>query len=401
MKNRTSNNVNPPSDTLCALAWNHSFVSPQGEFKPCCRFHGKMSSKDANLDEFFNGDQMNSIRENMLQNKALSGCTRCYQEESSGKLSLRQRYNKHPSLGLSQVDFSTPKITWLEIPFSNICNIACRMCDSRYSTRWIKDELSLLGAPIGQQRVVSFDMSVLKKMAPTLKHVKVTGGEPFVDPQHTQFLQILLASGNPKQTYLNYSTNLTVYPSGEVLSMWKELERVELALSLDAILPQDINYIRYPSHGETVLENVKKFLSLAAESDNIHLILRTTVSVLNVFQFPEILAWWYKQKLEKIPTHLLSRVSENPTHLSFPSYLSPQILSSSLKEELKQTYKTFLEQNSQFPGEVHLQYILNHALEADLNDQALVFAQKTKALDSIRNQNFLNTFPRLSELNVL
>jgi MoaA/NifB/PqqE/SkfB family radical SAM enzyme len=40
-------------------------------------------------------------------------------------------------------DLNDPTIRWMELAISNDCNLACRMCDSRYAWKWFDDEKEL------------------------------------------------------------------------------------------------------------------------------------------------------------------------------------------------------------------------------------------------------------------
>ena len=138
--------------TWCSMAWMHQFIDPQGRVKPCCRFSMPKDTEQENnlnkqsLSDIFYGDFMNDVREKMINNQQVPGCIRCYQEEASGKFSLRERYNQMPELHPDNLidDLSKPDIRWMELAISNDCNLVCRMCDSRYAWKWFEDEKELV-----------------------------------------------------------------------------------------------------------------------------------------------------------------------------------------------------------------------------------------------------------------
>ena len=88
------------TDTWCSLAWNHHFIGPGGNCKPCCRFKGQCVPKDNNLnvdslDSLFHNKFMSDLRYKMLKGEKIEGCSKCYEEEDTGKrLSIRQNYNR-------------------------------------------------------------------------------------------------------------------------------------------------------------------------------------------------------------------------------------------------------------------------------------------------------------------
>ena len=42
-------------------------------------------------------------------------------------------------------DMNDPTICWMELAIGNDCNLACRMCDSRYAWKWFDDEKEMYG----------------------------------------------------------------------------------------------------------------------------------------------------------------------------------------------------------------------------------------------------------------
>ena len=119
------------SETLCPMVWNHQFIDGTGRVKPCCRYQGTLGYIETDINDTFNSDHMAKLRKKMSAGEKPDGCRRCWQEEDSGKKSLRQRYIGNKKLGT--IDVKNPRIEWLELAISNDCNLMCRMCDSKYS----------------------------------------------------------------------------------------------------------------------------------------------------------------------------------------------------------------------------------------------------------------------------
>jgi hypothetical protein len=380
--------ANTPSSTMCSVLWNHLFLSPQGYLKPCCRFqYSKGYSEPTEVDRAFTSAVWEKIREEMKSGARSEGCRRCYEEEDAGKKSLRMRYNAHPTLGLKTVDVEKPAITWLEIALSNRCNVACRMCDSRYSTRWLKDEVALGMTNKASHKLFELDLNAVRAIAKELRHVKITGGEPLYDKAHPEFLKIMTEEADPSRVFLNYSTNLTLFPSEEVLELWSRFERVELALSLDSIVPSEMNYMRYPTDGERALEHTEKYIALLKRMPNLHLILRPTINIFNIHSIPDTYAWWLERKTE--------RMSENATHLTFPEHLRATLMSPEQKRAVSLKYASFRERGNPALNGV-LDYLEQFYLSADESERYPEFLAKTEALDRVRGHSFREFFPHLS-----
>jgi hypothetical protein len=193
------------------MAWNHQFVDPTGRIKPCCRFGDKHRPSNHNtnektLSEVFYGDWMNDIRTQMLNGERVPGCDRCYQEEDGGKKSLRQRYNDSSALPIEKlVDINNPKIRWIELAISNDCNLACRMCDSRYSWKWFEEEKEIYGKTWNTIKHSKMDISNVFPFIQDIVHMKFTGGEPLMTKDHWVLLDKLIAERDCSEIFINYS----------------------------------------------------------------------------------------------------------------------------------------------------------------------------------------------------
>ena len=87
-------------DTFCTMPWNHQFIGPDGNIKPCCRFVMPKGVRnnikgEKSLQEVFLGEHQSKLRNDLANGIRNPGCVKCWQEEDGGKkLSLRQNYNR-------------------------------------------------------------------------------------------------------------------------------------------------------------------------------------------------------------------------------------------------------------------------------------------------------------------
>lgn len=382
------------------MAWMHQFVDPTGRVKPCCRFSDIDRPKDNNLnektfEEIFYSDFMNEIRDKMMKGEQVSGCSRCYQEEASGKSSLRQRYNKMTNLHPDDLihDLSEPEIRWLELAIGNDCNLACRMCDSRYAWKWFDDEKELFGKTWSKTQHTKSDIRSIDPLLDKIVHIKFTGGEPLIIPDHFALLEKLAARPSAHNMFLNYSTNLTIAPKRSTIELWKKFKYVELAVSFDGI-EDTWELIRYPSSWKTAEKVTRQFFSLTHEF-NCRIGLRSTVSVNNILNMPESLEWWF-ENWDKYANHESTVHSWiNPTHLAVPEYLSTTVL----PEQYKEKVATKLSKHN-FTG------VAKNSIESQINymfsrdDSILLPKLKhyTEFLDKKRAQDFFKVNPELQGL---
>jgi len=332
----------------------------------------------------------------MLAGDKVNGCIRCYQEEDSGKLSLRQRYNKMEDLNPEVLikDLNVPEVRWIELAISNDCNLACRMCDSRYSWKWFDDELEMYNTTWSKDKKTKSDISKIDSFINHIVHVKFTGGEPLIIPDHYKILDKLSQKNNAKDIFLNYSTNLTIFPKQEIINKWKKFKYIEIAASFDGIT-DTWELIRYPSKWTDAESTIQQFFSLSKELD-IRIGLRSTISVYNILNMPESFNWWITNWNKYSATEFNSNQWINPTHLTFPEHLSTTVLPLKYKDIVA----TKLRKHNVFDGK------LKSSIESQINymyskdDSHLLKDLKfyTEHLDKKRNQNFLIANPEFKGL---
>ena len=380
--------------SFCSLAWDHQFMDPTGRVKPCCRFSEnerpeEISLNHSRLDQIFYGPWMSDIRKKMLAGERVAGCRRCYQEEDNGKKSLRQRYNDNMMLPIEElVNVDRPRIKWLELAISNACNLACRMCDSRYSWKWFDEEQELFGKTYSKTKVSGIDISNVDPFLDDLVHIKFTGGEPLITKEHWQLIRKLAERPDASEILLNYSTNCTIHPKQEWQELWQRFKLIEFALSFDSADPMESEYIRYPSKFETTEKVTKEFLRMG-ENPKFNMILRTTVSVLNAWHLPETILWFVKNSNFK-PKII------NPTHLTHPDFLSITVLPKVLKVQIAQRYQPFIDGWFFNKMEKSLEHIISYMYSKD--DTHLLYRLKSylDKTDSYRGQSFEKSYPQFA-----
>lgn len=386
--------------TICSMAWNHQFTDPTGRVKPCCRFAEKISENinQKSLKEIFYGEKMELLRQNMINGIRSPGCRRCYEEQDGGKDSLRVRYNRRKDLGLDYIDIENPNISWLEMAMSNDCNLICRMCDSRYAWKWIEDEKTLGYKPHVTERV-AWDITNVYEFLPTIKHLKITGGEPLVTPQLYTVLNKIVESGYAKNISLNFSSNCSIFPKNKLIELFKQFDKVEFALSWDSANKYEAEYIRYPAKYELLEKTTIKFMQLHQTLPNFEIMCRPTVSIHNIYYIKETIDWWYKsaQKYYKEidPTYL----SINPTHVTFPSYLSLPVLPEKIRDRISSKLQDGIKEYKGTQIETSIDYLINFMYSKPFNIELLKeLKHYNLTLDKSRGQDFFKSFPHFYDI---
>jgi organic radical activating enzyme len=325
---------------FCILPWMHVQYKPSGQAKLCCRYDTVKESNDwqeafdknqeselNNLSELyqersklhliqnntiedsFYSNYWNKARSLTLENKPISGCHKCYLEEdhNADEVAISMRlgssilYNDgylHKRPG-----YEKPKIEFLEVGFGNYCNLACLTCNSTLSTTWHDDEVKLNAiADKPLQRLIFPKLDNLKfepnaETLKTLRLIKFTGGEPMINPEFIKFIDLICEQGTPENISLEIYTNCSYIPSQKLLTNLTRFKDVQLNLSIDAYGISN-DYIRYGSSWEsnnkqTVVNSMNYWLEHGKNNSNFHIIMSTTLSLLNVFQIPKLMTWWF------------------------------------------------------------------------------------------------------------
>lgn len=238
--------------TRCWLSEHHLAITTEGKVLPCTRYkkrHDAPIIHEQKINDIYNGKWINEIRYNLQQGEKLDACKKCWQQEEAGIPSMRQNY---------EAEWSS-KLKSLEIAFSNHCNFACRHCSSFSSSKWLDDDI-MLGNPVPPAKLMQPSLENYDNLD-DIEFVKMLGGEPLLNKNHSKFLHKLT---NIQNVLLEYTTNGSVFPSADVLDIWHKAKKVWIEVSLDDI-NERFEYFRTHSNFDIVIENCKKFESLQCE----------------------------------------------------------------------------------------------------------------------------------------
>ena len=141
---------------FCMMPWVHMHLWPAGFTYPCCMSDPNLPVGDTQtqtLQEIWNGPEMRELRLNMLQDKPSDACRRCYELEQNGLGTLRQGSMtkvgpKHwDKVTSTEEDGSAGDVNmaYLDIRFSNLCNLKCRSCGPQFSSSWFEDHKQMYG----------------------------------------------------------------------------------------------------------------------------------------------------------------------------------------------------------------------------------------------------------------
>lgn len=364
------------NENFCSLPWTGIDISPQGQFKPCCKYSQNIAT---DIKSYISSDHLKELQQKFLNGEKPAGCKRCWDDESSGLPSKRQ-IDRIYSFNGQDPSLDSWKI--LSMSFGNTCNLACVTCNSLSSSRWAIDEKKLHNNSKFLDRKIYIHkqfyrdngfMSDLLDRCQDLIHVDIPGGEPFFADKdiHKRFLRSL---SHPEKIKIHYTTNGTVFPDEEFWDIWKKFRHIDIQISIDGI-GEKFEYLRYPAKWQTVQENVRRYQEY---SDCIQISISHTVSWLNILDLQNFIDWCRDNNL---PDPYIGMVSN-------PDYLNVKSLPIGIKKMIRES----------FDDTAHHEVI--KSLEYMDSEDLQMFFDKGRdwitSLDLIRKTNFSNIFPEIN-----
>lgn len=391
---------------LCLMPWVHLHVSTTGNAYPCCVSDYSQSVgniRDDNIETLVNSPSMCSLRKNMLEGKKSSICNWCYENEKVADHSFRTTSIKnfgHYANELFQFTDDNGflpnfKMKYLDIRFSNICNMKCRSCGSEFSSQWAQENKNLklhFDEIIQKADKTDSLLNQVLQHADNIEEAYFAGGEPFITEEHYVILEELIRTGASKKIKLRYSTNMSnlIYKKYDLFDLWKNFGELQISASLDHY-GERAEYIRTGTDWATVESNILRLQQV----DNVEIQFNTVVSIFNYPTLGEFFEYLNQKNLKQ--HHHNVTVS----NVSTPEWCNPQNLPKRIKEvatnKLSHTIDKFIESRDwsnqalisayKYANKQHLWNINKEILQKNI-----------LRLDIIRNTNFVDVFPELSGL---
>ena len=352
--------------TYCPLPWNHFSSHTDGNMRVCCNSTPKGRLRDNNgnlinindvtdIVKFYNIQQLKDMRVRMMNNERTPECDICYSVEDNGGVSIREIFEKKwPKEHIINNTTSTGEITdikinYLDLSWSNKCNLQCKMCSPGASDQLIEEAITLNLPIIKNNPNTNWDFkekwkyfnikNILDKVVTSeLTQLLVTGGEPLVNNDFYEFCQTLIESELSTKIDLSFHTNLTVTP-GKWFDIWSKFKSVTIKVSIDAV-EEMYEYIRYPGKWAIVKSNIDNVLEYINTQQNIGLEFHTVFSIYNTERFTDLLDYITglgpSPKLIKVP-HI--------NYVYWPDYSSPTMLPSDYKIKVVKEISDWIKKN--------------------------------------------------------
>lgn len=391
------------SKHFCMMPWTHMHLWPAGTTYPCCMSDPEFpigNTQEQSLQEIWNGKELRNIRMNMLQDKPSKECRRCYELEENGMSTLRTgsigNYAHHwDKVEATSDDGSAGDVNmaYMDIRFSNLCNLKCRSCGPQFSSSWFEDHKSIYGK-LDHPKILQVRdemRSFLDELDPLLESVERVywaGGEPLITKEHYNILDKWIAMGK-RDVSMDYTTNFTqmYYKKKTAFDYWNKFENVRVAASLDANHARG-EYLRKNMVWSEVVQNRRTMIE---QCPHVYFELTPTVSVYNVLNLPNFHKEWIEEGLLE-PKNIRINILLDPTYMRL-SILPPWIKSKVV--ERYHEHIAYLKQFDDITGVINDYESILNFMEKDRTDEIKMFKFKTQRIDTLRQENLLDVFPEL------
>jgi len=271
----------------------------------------------------------------------------------------------------------------------NTCNLSCRMCNPETSSNWYRDAHKMA---IKKNKFVGTLKDYTKNFEnirnsfsadnpfweefvnwlPSVEYLDIYGGEPFLMDGLFKSLERVVGKGS-ENVALQFHTNAQII-NEQYLETVKNYKSVSIGVSIDSHIPKQLEYIRNGCDAETVFNNAQKIFLFANTNKNIHTHINLTITTLNIYYLDEII-----EDLEKFGV---------PISLNFVTGPDKEYDCRYIPIKLKEQIKKKLEKHPQCTSAI--EFLMQEM------PTSKVFWHKfwitTDMLDSLRNQNFKETF---------
>jgi sulfatase maturation enzyme AslB (radical SAM superfamily) len=355
-------------DTFCSSPWFHIRLTYNGDFIPCrwsAQTKTKHNLRNTNILQFYNSEQMRSLRTKLLNGEQPTECSTCYYEDSFNKLNGRQRQLLKSAINVNDFDRtirSSPHYNLfvesnnnqgqssyhpvdLQIDLGNLCNSSCIMCYPVASSRLTADyqKLNLVDSRLFPKpnnftswtrdpEMVNQFVNELSTF-PSIRYIHFLGGETLYDESFYTICERLIEAGLSKNIIVGTTTNGTIY-NQRLERIINEFAEFHLGISIESVTKLN-DYIRYPSSIGEVLGNIDKFLALRNQASQLKLQLRITPNIFSISEIDQV----FRYMIEKNITAESCNILQDPPHLKME--LMPWDIRDTIQSKLKELIKEY------------------------------------------------------------
>ena len=297
----------------CALPFRGIATTPLGTFAPCCQIPFLHTFKGS-FTEYWESDYLKNIQNKLLHNEWPSVCMKCKQIEETGSSSLRQ------DVGLTLDENQK----YFDIRFNNLCNQACLMCSSSFSSK-IFDECNSVENTMEHYTLLrnftlsnytELDINNLLNSIETGSRIEIAGGEPSIQKPVILLLTELIKKGLNKTITFRCLSNFNVLNKNflELVSNFKG----QIIASIDDI-GKRLEYIRFGSDWNRIQDNLFVFKE---KCKDINIKIQPAIGAYNILTLNQLIKWCNDNDFD---------ISLN-NYINYPKYFDCRILPQIVKD---------------------------------------------------------------------
>jgi len=345
----------------------------------------------ADFWDYWQGEYLTEVRNDMLNNVPRKECEPCYAIERAGGKSFRNAFDvRHNYIDLQGKELFFPND--LDIRFSKLCNLKCRMCSEALSSQLEKEidnNYSLLKQykdPAVQSTMSENNFKKILDNIGSIDYIKVAGGEPSIMPEVESFLQAFIDNNRhtgDNAVNLLITTNCT-NQNIKFKKLIEQFSNVTLTVSFEGIGLVN-NYIRSPSNFDILEQNLISYLKKHT------CILNATIQAYNLPYLIEFVNWlkYINENFGQLDAYFV--LLDHPSELAC----------NNLSKPFRHYYVDMYLENIDFDAKWLADSNLKSSLELLKADQSKIsnykFVQRTKAFDHVRNQHVKDYLPEVFE----
>lgn len=376
-------------------------------------------------------------RKIMLRNERPQECGYCWAAEDNNQLSDRHYRSGEPwaQEHFDKIKSSTGEEdvipSYVEVNFSNVCNLACSYCSPQFSSVWAQESNRLGAYPtsnrhndpgyfVGRRKPIPAreDNPYIDafwvwwpELYPHLKHLRMTGGEPLMDYNTYRVFEYVLALPKP-DLHIDVTSNFSV--DHKIMTKYldyvkrlcsTQIEHFMQYVSIDSGIAAQAEYIRYGLHFDSLWGNVDRYLTDIPNKNSITFIV--TMNNLNIVGLQDLLDYILELRARHSTSY--QRVWFDTPLLRAPQWQSIQTLTPAYVFALEQTIDWMREHeitNNDFVGfkdyeiqrmERNLAWMKQSLAPDQLKQHRADFYKFFSEHDRRRKTDFLATFPEMKE----
>ena len=432
--------INEISPSFCAAKWLQTTLYLQTGFNHSCHHPTPHKIPLEELKENYRALHNTKFKKEQMQ-KMLSGerpkeCDYCWKVEDMKNVSDRIFKTAEPwawPLIPKILESGTADInpSYLEISFSNVCNLKCAYCSPEISSKWAEEIKQYGPYPTSQSTGTLQPMYNHKDYNPyveafwewwpelskNLTNLRLTGGEPLMSKDVWALLEKLDKDPNlnPNLT-LGINTNLNV-PSHLIDKMIKlvnsiapRIKQVQLFTSNEATGAQ-AEYTRYGLNYDEWLTNLDHLIEKMPENSFVGIM--TTINILSLSTIDLFLEDMMSLRRKYFKSHSNNNIILSINYLRWPPFLHPELAPTDVKlttikklETIIEKYKDGNQLNTNgtydilYPSDIEKINMICNLLRSPVKQDLTILSDFYKFVteyDRRKNTNFDATFPELIE----